>query len=359
MSDLLVPIRLAELLRLARSKNASDLHVAPNLLPVLRVDGRLEQFGTRTSPHECALMSDELLDEVSRERLGEFGDATIAYRDAELGCFRIHAYRTREGVSFAMRLLALSIPTLESLHLPSAVAAFAQRQSGLVLFAGPTGSGKTTALAALIDRINRQDPRHIITIEDPIEYEHASYKAMVSQREVGRDVQSFAGALTGALRSDPDVILVGELRDAETMRAALTAAETGHLVFATLHTGDSPQTIDRIIDAFPSEAQTQVRVQLSQTLLAVVCLRLIPRLSGPGRRAAAEVLLGNDAVRNLIRDQKTHQVRNVIATSRQSGMQTLESHLSELVMRREISLEAAQAATDRPSDVRVLERAQA
>lgn len=356
MSDLLVPMRLAELLRLARSKNASDLHVAPNMMPVLRIDGRLEQFGPRTSHHECALIADELLSESARQRLEEVGDVSIAYREPELGSFRIHAYRTSGGVSFGMRLLAASIPTLESLHLPSAVAAFAQRQSGLVLFAGPTGSGKTTALAALIDRINRSDARHIITIEDPIEYEHKAQKSIVSQREVGRDVRSFADALIGALRSDPDVVLVGELRDAETMRAAMTAAETGHLVFATLHTGDSPQTIDRIIDAFPSAAQTQVRVQLSQTLLAVVCLRLVPRLSGPGRRAAAEVLLANDAVRNLIRDQKTHQVRNVIATGRQSGMQTLEAHLSELVMRREISLEAARAVTDRPSDVRVLER---
>ena len=356
MSDLLVPMRLAELLRLARSKNASDLHVAPNVIPVLRIDGRLEQFGALTSTHECALMGDELLSEAARQRLAEFGDATVAHRDPELGSFRIHAYRTSEGLSFGIRLLAVTIPTLESLHLPSAVAAFAQRQSGLILFAGPTGSGKTTALAALIDRINRNDARHIITIEDPIEYEHASQKSIVSQREVGRDVRTFARALTGALRSDPDVVLVGELRDSETMRAALTAAETGHLVFATLHTGDSPQTIDRIIDAFPSEAQTQVRVQLSHTLLAVVCLRLVPRLSGPGRRAAGEVLIANDAVRNLIRDQKTHQIRNVITTGRQSGMQTLETHLSELVMRREISLEAAQAVTDRPSDVRALER---
>jgi twitching motility protein PilT len=356
MSDLLVPMRLAELLRLARLKNASDLHLLPNLQPVLRIDGVLAPHGSATSAHECELIADQLLSQRACQQLAQFGDATVSYRDGELGSFRIHAYRTSEGVSFGIRLLAMRVPSLESLHLPSAVTAFAHRQNGLILFAGPTGSGKTTALAALIDRINRSDARHIITIEDPVEYEHVSHKSVVSQREIGRDAQSFATALTGALRSDPDVILVGELRDAETMDAALTAAETGHLVFATLHTGDSAQTIDRIIDVFPSAAQTQVRVQLAQTLLAVVCVRLVPRLSGTGRRAAGEVLIANDAVRNLIRDQKTHQIRNVIATGRQSGMQTLEAHLSELVMRREISLEAAQAATDRPADVRVLER---
>ena len=356
MSDLLVRMRLAELLRLARSKNASDLHIAPEVTPVLRIDGCLERFGATVSAHECALIADDLLNERAREQLAQLGDTTVTHRNPELGSFRIHVYRTSAGLCFGIRVLAVSIPTLESLHLPNAVTAFAQRQSGLILFAGPTGSGKSTALAALIERINRSDARHIITIEDPIEYEHESHKSVVSQREVGRDARSFASALAGALRSDPDVLLVGELRDVETMGAALTAAETGHLVFGTLHTGDCSQTIDRIIDAFPSAAQTQVRVQLSQTLLAVVCLRLIPRLGGAGRRAAGEVLIANDAVRNLIRDQKTHQIRNVIATGRQSGMQTLESHLSELVMRREISLQVAQAVTDRPSDVRVAPR---
>lgn len=356
MNELLTQIRLAELLRLGRSKNASDLHITPALTPVLRIDGVIERFGSAISEKQCEVVAESLFSEQGHAKLLDCGDASIAYRDAELGPFRVHAYRTGAGISFAIRLLATEIPTLESLHLPSVVSSFAQRQSGLILFAGPTGSGKTTALASLIDRINRHDPRHIITIEDPVEYEHESRKSIVSQREVGRDVSSFAEALTGALRADPDVVLVGEMRDVETMRAALTAAETGHLVFATLHTGDASQTIDRIIDAFPSAAQVQVRVQLSQTLLAVVCLRLVARLNGPGRLAAAEVLLANDAVRNLIRDQKTHQIRNVIATGRLAGMQTLESHLSELVMRREISLDAARSATARPSDVRTMER---
>lgn len=357
MSDLLTPIALAELLGLARLKNASDLHVAPGLCPVLRIDGALERVGDVLTRRHCEILADRLLNDAIRDRLNEHGDASIAHRDEQFGLFRIHAYRTGDGTAFAIRLLAPAIPTLESLHLPAVVASFAQRRSGLILFAGPTGSGKTTALAALIDRINRHEAKHVITIEDPIEYTYESRKSVVTQREVGRDVADFSGALTGALRADPDVILVGELRDAQTMRAALTAAETGHLVFSTLHTGDSAQTIDRIIDAFSSEAQQQVRLQISQTLLAVVALRLVPRAMGTGRRAAAEVLIASDAVRNLIRERKTHQIRNVIATGRQAGMQTLESHLSELVMRREVTLEAAQAVTDRPGDLSVLESA--
>lgn len=359
MSDQLASMRLAELLRLARSKNASDIHLTPGITSIFRVDGVLQQSGTVISSAECDRMCADLLDEGSKVRLKKTGDASVAYRDEYLGSFRVHAYRTSAGIAFAIRLLAASVPTLESLHLPAIVASFTARQNGLVLFAGPTGSGKTTALSALVDRINRNESKHIITIEDPIEYEHQSRQSIVTQREVGRDVVSFAHALTGALRSDPDVVMVGELRDPSTMRAALTAAETGHLVFATLHTADSPQTIDRIIDAFPSEAQVQVRTQLAQTLVAVVCLRLVPRLNSPGRRAAAEILLANDAVRNLIRDNKSHQLRNVIATGRQGGMQTLEAHLSDLVMRREISLSAAQACTDRPQDVRTLEKSSA
>ncbi|MDQ6930798.1 MAG: PilT/PilU family type 4a pilus ATPase [Candidatus Eremiobacteraeota bacterium] len=357
MSNSLIPIQLAELLRLARAKNASDLHVAPGLSPVVRIDGALESVAGVITQHQCELMARELLKNEGRNSFGDLGDASVAHRDPQFGSFRIHAYRTGRGTALAIRLLAQHIPTLDSLHLPEVVASFAQRRSGLILFAGPTGSGKTTALAALIDRINRKEAKHVITIEDPIEYAYESQKSVVTQREVGRDVRDFASALSGALRADPDVILVGELRDAPTMRAALTAAETGHLVFSTLHTGDSSQTIDRMIDAFPSEAQQQVRVQISHTLQAVVCLRLVPRSAGAGRRAAAEILIASDAVRNLIREEKTHQIRDVIATGRQAGMQTLESHLSELVMRRDVTLQAARAATDRPGDVRALERA--
>ncbi|GAC1659442.1 MAG: type IV pilus twitching motility protein PilT [Vulcanimicrobiaceae bacterium] len=352
MNDQLVPMRLAELLRSARDKNASDVHIGAEFPAVLRVDGRLEPFGNPGTRRQSELIARELLNDKALARLEAAGDVTIAHRNAGLGSFRVHAYRTAPGISFAIRLLPLAIPTLESLHLPSAVSEFEGRRHGLIVFAGPTGSGKTTALAAVLGRINRTEAKHIITIEDPIEYEHASEKSLVSQREVGRDARGFAAALSSALRADPDIVFVGEMRDSNTMRAALGAAQTGHLVFTTLHTGDAAQTIDRIIDAFPANAQGQVRVQLSTTLAGVVCLRLVRRTNAPGRRAAAEVLLATEAVRNLIREQKTHQIRNAIATGRNAGMQTLESHLSELVMRREISLQEARAAANRPGEVR-------
>lgn len=356
MNGGLIAMRLTELFRQARSKNASDVHVVPGAQPVLRIDGRLETAGAAMKPADCEALADHLLDEDQRRELKQSGDVTAAWRSQELGSYRVHAYRCAHGLSLSARLLALSVPPLESLRLPHAVSAFAAHHHGLVLFAGPTGSGKTTALASLADLINRNDRRHIITIEDPIEYPHTPVQSVITQREVGRDAATFESALRGALRSDPDVIVLGEMRDAQTMRAALTAAETGHLVFATVHTGDAPQTIDRIVDAFSAEAQNQVRAQLAQTLLGVVCLRLVPRATRSGRAAAAEVLLANDAVRNLIRERKTHQLRNVIGTCRQLGMQTLETHLSELVMRREITLQAALAATSRPHEVRSSER---
>jgi twitching motility protein PilT len=274
----------------------------------------------------------------------------------EVGRIRVHAYRTTEGTSLAIRLLAPSIPSLESLHLPPIVSSFADRPHGIVIFAGPTGSGKSTAMAAILDRINRTQARHVITIEDPIEYEHRSNRSVVNQRERGRDVPTYAQAVYGALRSDPDVMLIGEMRDPATMHAALTAAETGHLVLTTLHTGDAAQTVDRIVGVFEGDKQEQIRVQLAQTLVGVVCMRLLPRASGQGRRCAVEVLVANDAVRNIIRDGKTHQIRNIISTSRQTGMQTLEAHLSDLVARREISLDHARLATERPDELRPSDR---
>jgi twitching motility protein PilT len=251
-----------------------------------------------------------------------------------------------------VRLLADAVPQLDGLGLPAAIGSFAGAPLGLVLFTGPAGSGKTTALAALIDAINRSFERNIITIEDPIEYIHSPQRSMITHCEIGRDVAGYAEALRGILRADPDVILVGELRDRETIAAALTAAETGQLVFATLHTNDAAQTIDRIVDVFAGAAQNQIRSQLAAVLLAVVGLRLVPRASGSGRRAAAEILIATDGVRSMIREGKTHQLRNAIVTGRGAGMQTLESHLTELVARREITLQAARAVSSRPHDIR-------
>lgn len=357
MSAALAEVRVDEVLRLARLRNASDVHIAPSYRPVLRVDGSLETQTTMApTAGEVERIANALLDAYAAKRLARTGDATATYRDAESGSFRVHAYRTAGGIALAIRALAQSVPSLETLQLSPAVAAFGERANGLVLFAGPTGSGKSTVLAALVDAINRNESRHIVTIEDPVEYEHRSMRSIVSQREVGRDVVSFSAAIHGALRSDPDVIMVGEMRESDTMHAALTAAETGHLVFATLHTADAPQTVDRVISAFSGGMQDQVRVALAQVLAGVVCLRLIPRSDGRGRRAAAEVLVATDAVRSLIREGKTHQLRNAISTGRHVGMQTLESHLTDLVLRREVDIETAKRFAERPNEVRLFER---
>ncbi|HTV74134.1 MAG TPA: PilT/PilU family type 4a pilus ATPase [Candidatus Acidoferrales bacterium] len=348
-------VHLWELLRAARERNASDLHLGAGEPPALRIDGalvRLESPPLRDD--DLNHFAGELLDEQALQVLYERGDADGARRDDELGTFRIHAFRAFGHLRFAIRLLARQIPNLERLGLPPILASFAERTAGLVLFVGPTGSGKTTSLAALIDLINRTSDRHIVTVEDPLEYAHRPIRSLISHRELGPDVRDYATAVRSCLRADPDVILIGELRDTATMSAALIAAETGHLVFSTLHTGDAAQTVDRIVDAFGVGSQGEVRVQLAQTLVGVVSQRLLPRASGHGRRAAAEILVATDAVRALIRDGKSHQLRNAIQTGRTSGMQTLETHLSELVVRRDVTLEAARAATDRASEIRTL-----
>lgn len=357
MTAALAPVRLNEVLRVARMRNASDVHLCAGYPPVLRVDGILESQHTLVpSVEELGAVAARLLNERARDTLADLGDATVTEHLEDTGTVRVHAYRTSAGTCLAIRLLAQTIPSVESLQLPPVVSGFSDRPHGLVIFAGPTGSGKSTTLAAIVDRINRTQARHVVTIEDPIEYVHASNRSIVHQRELCRDVQTYAQAVRGALRSDPDVILVGEMRDPKTMHAALTAAETGHLVLTTLHTGDAAQTIDRIVGVFEGSKQEQIRVQLAQTLVGVVCMRLLPRAGLQGRRNALEVLVANDAVRNVIRDGKTHQIRNIISTNRQSGMQTLEAHLSELVARREISLEAALLVTERPGEVRPSDR---
>jgi twitching motility protein PilT len=348
-------LRLWELLREARERDASDLHLAAGESPALRIEGTLiRRDGPTLHDDDLAHFVNELLDTKSLQTLFDRGDADAALRNEELGTFRIHAFRSFGRLRLAIRLLALRIPALQHAMLPAIITSFAEKKSGLMLFVGPTGSGKTTSLAALIDHINRTANRHIVTIEDPIEYQHKPMRSMIAHRELGADVADYASAVRSCLRADPDVILIGELRDAPTMATALTAAETGHLVFSTLHTGDAAQTIDRIVDAFGAGAQGEVRVQLAQTLIGVVSQRLVPRAGGRGRRAAVEVLAANDAVRALIRDGKTHQLRNAIQTGKTAGMQTLETHLSELVVRRDVTLEAACAVTDRPEEIRTL-----
>ena len=340
-------IRVLDLVRGARGRGATDVHFGGGDRPALRIDGRLVVVDA--PPVDEGGVRAFLAGALSAEqfaRLDAHGTADgAAARDADGGPYRVHAYRHAGGVRVAIRLLAERVPTLEQLGLPAVVATFAQRPAGLVLFTGPTGSGKTTALAALVDRINRMADRNIVTVEDPVEYVHVPARSFVTHCEIGRDVCDYAEALRGFLRADPDVIVVGEMRDRATMAAALTAAETGHLVFATLHTNDAAQTVDRIVDAFPADAHAQIRSQLASVLAGIVALRLIARHDGAGRRAAAEILVGTDAVRALIREGKTHQLRNTIVTGRAAGMQTLETHLSELVVRGEIALADAHAAT--------------
>lgn len=334
-------VRLAEVLHVARARNASDVHLRAGAPPVLRVDGELEPMSVAAHPEEIDAICEALLDERDRAQLLSAGDVSATYRSEATGSVRVHVYRTAYGTSVAMRLLAMTVPAMDALGLPVAVLQFCSLARGLVIVAGPTGSGKSTTLAAMIDRINGVQSRHILTIEDPIEYEHRSQRSLVTQRQVGRDTPSFAEGVVGALRSDPDVLLIGEMRDAATMHAALTAAETGHLVFASLHTGDAAGTIDRIVSAFAGDVQAQIRIQLAQTLEGIVCTRLLPRSGATGRVCAAEILVATDAIRTLVRDGRTHQIKNAIATGKQHGMQTLESHLAVLVSRREIAADTA------------------
>jgi len=305
---------------------------------------------------EIAEIVTQCLGERARLQLLGTGDATVTYDDPECGIVRIHAYSTRGRTAIALRMLAEEIPPLESLRLPPSAVRLTDRNHGLIAITGPTGSGKSTVLASMIDQINRTRSRHIITIEDPIEYRHKADQCHVSQREIGSDAPTFSDALRGALRSDPDIILVGEMRDHATMRAVLAAAETGHLVLCTMHTGTAPESVDRIIGSFEGAAQAEVRTQLAQTLIGVVCLRLVRRAGRAGRVAAAEVLLGSDAVRAAIRESKAHQLRNIIATSGSCGMQTMEAHLSKLVLQGEIDRDEAFSVTDRREDLQALDR---
>jgi twitching motility protein PilT len=349
-------VRLDELLRLARVRGASDLHLGSDVAPVLRVDGRV--IALEVAPLAAGALDAFVVEHLppsARERLATHGSADAALRSGPAAPLRLHAYRSSGGLRLAIRLLSERVPSLETLALPPIVATFAGRPNGLVLFTGPTGSGKTTALAAVIDRINRTCERVIVTVEDPVEFVHVPRSSLVAHCEIGTDVATYAGAVRGFMRADPDVIVIGEMRDRATMHAALTAAETGHLVLSTLHTSDAAQTIDRIVDAFSSEAHAQVRAQLAAALIAVVSLRLVPGRTG-GRIAASEVLIATDAVRAIIRDGKTHQLRNTIATGRSAGMQTLEAHLSDLVVHGAVDLAVAQAVANRPGDIRDLAR---
>lgn len=324
--------RIEALLEEVLKKNASDLHIQVGLPPMLRVDGALTPV-PGTSPlneEDVESLIFSVLDEEQKQILLKDKEYDFSFAYGDLSRFRVNAFHERGNLAAAMRLIPKNIPTIEELGLPSVVGKFSEYPRGLVLFTGPTGSGKSTSLASIIDKINSTQAKHIITIEDPIEYTHTSKESIVVQREVHYDTYSFSAALRSALREDPDVVLIGEMRDLETIASAITIAETGHLVLATLHTNSASQSIDRMIDVFPPHQQPQIRAQLSNMLMAICSQRLIPLIGG-GRTAAAEILIANSAVRNIVREGKTHQLEAVIQTSGDIGMQSMDKTLVSLI----------------------------
>ena len=335
-------ITMKELLLYAFEHNASDLHVTVGVPPVYRINGRLQQLDTDAL---TAKVINELVYSVipdyKREEFEEKGETDFNFTLEGFCRFRINAFHQQNACALAARLISSKIPSIESLNMPQVLLELAQKPQGLILVTGPTGSGKSTTLAAMIDYINENKSKHIITLEDPVEYIHQHKNSIVNQREVGVDTNSFANALRASLRQDPDIILVGEMRDLETIATAITAAETGHLVFGTLHTSSAPTTIDRIIDVFPPHQQGQIRIQLANVLQGIISQRLFITKDGKARVAATEILVGVPAVTNLIRNEKVHQIPSVMQTSRALGMHTLESSIQALISSGKISLEEA------------------
>jgi twitching motility protein PilT len=351
-----VPIEYSEILLEVVERKASDLHLTAGSPPMLRQRGRLTALDAypRLTPEDTREFIYSILSTEQRRRLETDLQLDFAYVVPGRARFRVNAYFQRGAVAAAFRLIPSDITPIDSLGLPPIVHELARRPRGIVLVTGPTGSGKSTSLAAMIDEINQTREEHIVTIEDPIEFVHAHKRCIINQRELGNDATSFAAALKAALRQDPDVILVGEMRDLDTISTALTAAETGHLVFATLHTQDAPQTIDRIIDVFPPEQQAQIRVQVSVTLQGVITQQLLPTADGSGRCVACEVLVPNSAVRNLIREGKIHQIPSVIQTSSAQGMQSMDSALATLVRAGTITQELAETRSSTRDELRRL-----
>lgn len=345
---------LEDLMLNALKLNASDLHLNTGYKPILRIDGalmQLEEFSILTKEHSADLAF-ALLGE-RKDAFLERKEIDFSYNFRDKARFRINVFFEKGFIGSALRLIPSKIKTIEELNLPAVIHKIAKLKQGFVLVTGPSGHGKSTTLASIIDEINNSRAEHIITIEDPIEYLFTGNKSLINQREVGQDSKSFRNALTSLLREDPNVIMIGEMRDPETIASALTAAETGHLVFSSLHTNSASQTIDRIIDVFPADGQNQIRSQLASTLSGIISQRLIPKISG-GRIPATEVMFSNSAVSNLIREDKTHQIDLVIETSLENGMISLNRSLMELVRRGEVAPETAIAYALNPTEFKTM-----
>ena len=345
----------AEVLLSVMERQASDLHLTAGSPPMIRHHGKLHALDYPSlTPQTTREVIYSILTNDQRQRLETDWQIDFAYSIPGRARFRVNSYFQRAALSAAFRLIPHEIPTLSELDLPPVIEEFTKKPRGFVLVTGPTGSGKSTTLAAMLNLINEVRQEHILTIEDPIEFLHRHKRCIVNQRELGADAASFGLGLKAALRQDPDVILVGEMRDLETIATALTAAETGHLVFATLHTQDTAQTVDRIVDVFPPEQQQQVRVQLSVALQGIVTQQLVPKADGRGRVCACEILVPTPAVRNLIREGKTHQIYSALQTGGQFGMQTMDAALAQLVREHKITRELAEARSSAPEELRRL-----
>lgn len=343
---------LVDVLKQVLDRDASDLHISVGLPPMIRIKGKLEPLDyPRISSNDSRELIYSVLTQDQRQRLETDWELDFSYSLPGDARFRVNAYFQRNSLGAAFRLIPIEIRNVDQLGLPKVLHELAAKPRGFVLVTGPTGSGKSTTLAAMVDEINRTRSEHIMTIEDPIEFLHRHQSCVVNQREVGTDTKSFNRALKSVLRQDPDIILVGELRDLETIQTALTAAETGHLVFATLHTQDAPQTIDRLIDVFPPHQQDQIRVQIASAIQGVVSQQLLPTRDGRGRCVACEVLVPTPAVRNLIREGKTHQIYTVMQTGTKHGMQTMDGSLADLVRRKLITREIAERQSSNPEDL--------
>ncbi|GAE34952.1 twitching motility protein PilT [Halalkalibacter akibai JCM 9157] len=323
-----------KLLHFAFQNKASDLHITIDTTPIVRINGKLKKIGSHIlTREETTAMAKQITSDQQYQQFDQSGELDFSYALEDICRFRVNIYRQRGAVGIVCRVINSSIPTLTDLKLPAVMEQFAKKTQGLLLVTGPTGSGKSTTLAALIDYINENMSKHILTLEDPIEYLHEHKKSIINQREIGLDSKGFSVGLRAALRQDPDVILVGEMRDLDTVQTAITAAETGHLVLGTLHTQTASQTVHRIIDVFPAEQHQQVRMQIASSLVGVVSQRLLPTANDQGRMAALEILVNNAAIGNLIRSDKIHQILTVLETSKHAGMQTINMSVVDLVQK--------------------------